>query len=96
MGGGALSPVTAQILADITGRTVETVASPQNAGSVGAAAVMAVGLGLLPDLEGVGALIPPERVFRPNGDARAVYEKSFAVFQRLYRANRSHFRALNG
>lgn len=96
VGGGALSPVTAQILADITGRTVETVASPQNAGSVGAAAVMAVGLGLLPDLEGVGALIPPERVFRPNGDARAVYEKSFAVFQRLYRANRDHFRALNG
>ena len=96
VGGGALSPVTAQILADVTGRTVETVASPQNAGSVGAAAVMAVGLGLLPDLEGVGALIPPERVFRPNGDARAVYEKSFAVFRRLYRANRDHFRALNG
>ena len=96
VGGGALSPVTAQILADVTGRTVETVASPQNAGSVGAAAVMAVGLGLLPDLEGVGTLIPPERVFRPNGDARAVYEKSFAVFRRLYRANRDHFRALNG
>ena len=96
VGGGALSPVTAQILADVTGRTVETVASPQNAGSVGAAAVMAVGLGLLPDLEGVGTLIPPERVFRPNGDARAVYEKRFAVFRRLYRANRDHFRALNG
>ncbi len=96
VGGGALSPVTAQILADVTGRTVETVASPQNAGSVGAAAVMAVGLGLLPDLEGVGTLIPPERVFRPNGDAQAVYERSFAVFRRLYRANRDHFRALNG
>jgi len=96
VGGGALSPVTAQILADVTGRTVETVASPQNAGSVGAAAVMAVGLGLLPDLEGVGTLVPPERVFRPNGDAQAVYERSFAVFRRLYRANRDHFRALNG
>ncbi len=96
VGGGALSPVTAQILADVTGRTVETVASPQNAGSVGAAAVMAVGLGLLPDLGGVGTLIPPERVFRPNGDAQAVYERSFAVFRRLYRANRDHFRALNG
>ena len=42
VGGGALSPVTSQILADVTGRTVQTVASPQNAGSVGAAAVMAV------------------------------------------------------
>ncbi|RAZ36052.1 carbohydrate kinase, partial [Klebsiella oxytoca] len=34
VGGGAPSAVTAQMLADVSGRTVETVASPQNAGSV--------------------------------------------------------------
>ena len=39
-GGGALSPVTSQILADITGRTIEVVDRPQNVGSVGAAAVV--------------------------------------------------------
>jgi len=96
VGGGALSPVTAQILADITGRTVETVASPQNAGSVGAAAVMAVGLGVVPDLDAVGTLIPAERIFHPNAANRAVYDRSYAVFRKLYAANRAQFRALNG
>ena len=96
VGGGALSPVTCQILADVTGRTVETVASPQNAGSVGAAAVMAVGLGIAPDLDGVGALIPPERRFSPNAAHRAAYDRNYGVFRKLYAANRTNFRALNG
>lgn len=96
MGGGALSPVTAQMLADITGRRIETVDSPQNVGSVGAAAVMAVGLGLVPDLDAVGALIPAAAVFQPNGAHRAVYDKNYSVFKRLYAANRAQFRALNG
>jgi xylulokinase len=96
VGGGALSPVTAQILADVTGRTVQTVASPQNAGSVGAAAVMAVGLGIVPDLDAVGALIPPERTFSPDPAGKAVYDRSYAVFRKLYAANRAGFRALNG
>ena len=46
-GGGALSPLICQILADCTGRRVETVKSPQNAGSVGAAVLAAVGLGVI-------------------------------------------------
>ena len=96
VGGGALSAVTAQILADATGRTVETVASPQNAGSVGAAAVMAVGLGLIADLDAVGTLIPAEKTFRPNGANRAVYDRNYAVFRKLYASNKAHFRALNG
>ena len=96
VGGGALSAVTAQMLADVSGRTVETVASPQNAGSVGAAAVMAVGLGVVPDLDAVGALIPPAAAFTPNPANRAVYDRQYAVFRRLYAANRAHFRALNG
>ncbi len=95
-GGGALSAVTAQILADVTGRTIETVASPQNVGSVGAAAVMAVGLGVIPDLDAVGTLIPPERTFAPRPDSRAVYDRNYAVFRRLYAANKANFRALNG
>ena len=96
VGGGALSPVTAQILADITGRTIQTVASPQNAGSVGAAAVTAVGLGVVPDLDAVGGLIPPERTFLPNCAHRAIYDRNYAVFQKLYASNKAHFRLLNG
>ena len=96
VGGGALSPVTSQILADVTGRTVQTVASPQNAGSVGAAAVMAVGLGVIADLDAVGTLIPPERTFVPDPAVKAAYDKNYAVFRKLYGANKAQFRALNG
>lgn len=96
VGGGALSPVTAQILADVTGRTIQTVASPQNAGSVGAAAVMAVGLGVVEDLDAVGALIPVERTFAPNAANQAVYDRNYAVFRKLYASNKANFQALNG
>ena len=96
VGGGALSAVTAQMLADVSGRTVETVASPQNAGSVGAAAVMAVGLGVAANLDTVGTLIPPERSFVPDPAAKAAYDKNYAVFRKLYAANKAQFRALNG
>ena len=47
VGGGALSDVTSQILADITGKTVETVNRPQDIGAVGAAAMVAIGLGVI-------------------------------------------------
>lgn len=96
VGGGALSPVTAQILADVTGRTIQTVASPQNAGSVGAAAVMAVGLGVVADLDAVGALIPVERTFTPNAANQEVYDRNYAVFRKLYTSNKANFQALNG
>lgn len=95
VGGGALSPVTSQILADVTGRTVEVVAEPQNAGSVGAAAVMAVGLGLIPGLDHVKSLIPAQRSFSPNLQNKAVYDRYFAVFRQLYHSNRENYRALH-
>ncbi len=58
VGGGALSDITCQILADITGRTVETVESPQNVGAVGAAAIAGVGLGVIGSLDDVKNKIP--------------------------------------
>ncbi|MEA4964758.1 MAG: FGGY-family carbohydrate kinase [Oscillospiraceae bacterium] len=95
VGGGALSPVTCQILADVTGCTIETVASPQNVGSVGAAAVMGVGLGLISNLEAVRDFVPAVRSFPPDPENRAIYDRSYAVFLRLYRANRENFRLLH-
>lgn len=96
VGGGALSPLTCQVLADITGRTVETVASPQNVGAVGAAAVMGVGLGLIPSLKEVRTFVPTVAVYHPNLENRAVYDRNYGVFIRLYKANQTNFRLLNG
>lgn len=95
VGGGALSKVTCQILADITGRRVETVDSPQNVGAVGAAVVAAVGLGLIPDESSAQKLIPANACYVPNPDYHAVYAKNYDVYKNLYTANKKHFKTLN-
>ena len=95
VGGGALSEVTCQILADITGRTIETVPEPQNAGSVGAAAITCLGLGIIHDLDELQTMIPVVKTFEPNPETRDVYDRNYAVFQSLYDDNRKNFAALN-
>lgn len=94
VGGGALSPVTAQILADITGRTIEVVESPQNVGAVGAAAVAAVGIGVIPDLSEVGSFIPVREKYIPDEKEKAVYDRYYQVFKRLYASNKKNYHAL--
>lgn len=95
VGGGALSGVTCQILADLTGRTIETVRQPQNVGAVGAALVAGVGLGVVDSLEKVRELIPPADTYRPNPEVKPFYDRNYAVFQKLYRTNRRNFKAMN-
>ncbi|MGI6178085.1 MAG: xylulokinase [Eubacterium sp.] len=94
-GGGARSDVTSGILADITGRTVEVVSSPQNVGAVGAAAITGVGLGLMDSIEDVAKFIPAEKVFEPNTANREIYAKNYDVFKQLYAANKKLFREIN-
>ncbi len=94
-GGGALSDVTGQILSDITGRTVEVVANPQNVGAVGAAATAGVGLGVMGSIEEIASFIPPEKIFRPDMAAHALYVKNYDVFKRLHKASAESFRILN-
>ena len=96
VGGGALSPVTCQMLADITGRVIETIDEPQNAGTVGAALLIALGMNVIDSPGEVGKLIPLKAVYRPNAANKAVYERNYKVFCKLYRSNAKHFRALNG
>lgn len=94
VGGGALSDVTCQILADVTGRRVETVADPQNVGSVGAAAVAGVGLGLIQSLDDIRTFIPVTAVYTPNPENRAVYDRNYRVFRQLYQNNKKAFAGL--
>lgn len=94
VGGGALSPVSCQMLADITGRTIETVASPQNVGSVGACAVTAVGLGIIPELECVQNFIPASAVYQPDMEKHAQYEPYYQAFRKIYKTNRKLYKDL--
>jgi len=96
VGGGALSSLTCRTLADVTGCRVETVENPQNAGAVGAAAVMALGLGIIDDIEDVKDLIRVKGVYEPDMGNKAVYDQLFPVFRDLYYNNKKAFKALKG
>lgn len=94
VGGLALSDVACQMLADILGRTVEVVESPQNVGSAGAAIVTAVGLGLIPNMDEAKKFIPVGKSFAPNMDNHEKYEGYYQSFLKLYGANKKVYKQL--
>ena len=96
VGGGALSPLIAQMLSDILERPVRRMADPRHAGAAGAAITMGVGLGAIEGLEKASEYLNVADSFEPNPDLRDVYRKNYRVFKNLYTANRKNFQALNG
>jgi xylulokinase len=95
VGGGALSDVTCQILADMTGYTIETVESPQNVGAVGAAAIIGVAIGKIANMNDVRSYIPASKVFLPNAENKLIYDRHFKVYKNLYKSNKKNFKSLN-
>lgn len=94
IGGGAQSELWCQVVADVCDRTVERVADPLLCGLRGAALGAGLALGEIRPSE-VRSLVPTDRTFRPDPGNRAVYDRLFAEFPRLYKAQRPMFRRLN-
>ena len=95
VGGGALSKVTCQMLADITGRTVETVENTKDVGAIGAVMLAAVGSGLFPSLTLAAAHVKVNGRYEPNAALKPVYDRNYRVFRQLYASNKKNFALLN-
>ena len=95
VGGGALSPVISQMLADITGRRIETISNAQEAGAIGAALVVAAGIKGEDVLELACRLVKANRVYVPETKNKEVYERNYSVFKSLYKSNAANFKKLN-
>ncbi len=93
VGGGARSEVWCGIFADVLGREVHVVRDPIAANARGAAFVAALGLGEV-RLEDLRALVPVDRVHRPDPALRGLYDDLFAAFLELYRRSRRRARRL--
>lgn len=88
-------PVTCQMLADITGRTIETVNHAQEVGAMGAAIVVAAGIKGIDMAKFSRQLVKINHTYVPNPKNKAVYERSYRVFRKLYKANAAGFKAIN-
>ncbi|GAB4202420.1 MAG: xylulokinase [Roseiflexaceae bacterium] len=93
-GGAAQSPVWRQILTDIAGIPLSTVAGGEGA-AFGAAVLAAVGAGAWPDVPSACAeLIHTLDETRPDPEATADYDRLYPIYQQLYPALRQPFAAL--
>ncbi len=83
-------------MADITGRTIETVDHPQNVGALGAAVCCGIGLGAIADFSAVRQWVPAVATYTPSSEVAEVYNRGFSAFKQLYSQNKKLFRRLNG
>ena len=93
IGGGSVSPLWTQIIADVTGRRLNVVEHPLEAGAMGAALAVAVGLGVYPDMDAVDDLIKVKRAVEPQEANHAVYERMYGTFRQFYAALAPIYRA---
>lgn len=94
IGGGAVSDLWCQTLADVMDRSIERVAEPLHAGIRGAALYAGVALGQVRPDE-VRGLVTLDRTFRPDPANRAVYDRLFAEFPQLHKIQKGMFARLN-
>jgi xylulokinase len=93
-GGGAQSDLWCQIHADVMDRTIERVAQPLHTGLRGAAILAGLALGVVKPGD-VRDLVAVDQVFEPDPTTRAEYERLYAEYPKLYRAQKGMFARLN-
>ena len=83
-GGGAVSPLWRQMLADVLGCTVRTAAS-NDGGALGAALLAGVGAGVYPSVpEACDAVIRVRTEQAPIADSAAAYEPYYRLYHKTY------------
>ncbi len=87
VGGGARSPFWLQMKADVTGRPVRVLATPETT-ALGAAMLAGVGAGTFADLDdAVARLAVLDPVaYEPNPTTRSAYDDAYARYRRLFDA----------
>lgn len=93
-GGGARSDLWCQIHADVMDRTIERCADPMHTGLRGAALLAGIALGDV-DRSTVRQHSPVDATFTPDPTTRAEYDRLFAEFPKLYKAQKGMFHRLN-
>jgi xylulokinase len=93
-GGGALSDVWCQIMADVVGLPIHRQADPRNSNVIGIGLLTFNRLGLV-KLEDIPDMIKFDRVFEPDPKNRVIYDRMFTQFMASKDKIRPVFHALN-
>ncbi len=94
-GGAAKSDIWSQIMADVLNKNINRISDPSLCAAKGAAVNAMVGLSKVKDFSEVIPLIKVNKTFTPNPENKAVYEKLFGEYVKIYKRNKEMFKALN-
>ena len=83
------------ILADATGRRVEAMTDPQEAGALGCALAVAVALGIFSHYKEIKRVLKVRETFEPDPGNAATYGRLYGAFRDVYPALSRVSRALN-
>lgn len=92
IGGGSLSPVWMQMLADIFNAPINVPRSTKHTGAIGTAYCALVGLGLCKDFGEVADKVEIACRYEPNPETVAVYDKVYSRFVQLFDAIKPLFK----
>ncbi len=84
VGGGSKSQAWRQIFANVFNKPFARANVGQDAASLGAAAVAAVGSGLWPDFNAVKDVITHQEINMPDAQAVTAYERLLAVYEQMW------------
>jgi xylulokinase len=96
IGGGCTSPVWTQILSDVMGRQLHIVEHPLEAGAMGAALTVAVGMGVYPSMDSVDELIHIDHTVEPRPALAHRYGQMYDDYRQVYEALAPLFRRMHG
>lgn len=95
VGGGAMSEVWCQIMADVMNRPINQVSDPQQAAGRGVALLASWSLGYIKTFEDIAKYIKIRKTFYPNPENRQLYDRQFKAFKMLYKQNRKWYAMMN-
>lgn len=95
IGGGSTSPVWTQILSDVMGRPLRVVEHPLEAGAMGAALTVAVGMGVYPGMDAVDELIHIDHIIEPRPSHERRYRRMYEDYRQVYDALAPVFRRMH-
>ena len=95
IGGGGLGHPWMQIIADVTGKIIEPVRDPQEAGAVGVAMAAAVGLGIFKDFESLKKVVAVGHTFEPRTENRQIYDVLFPRYKEAYADLKGFYERIN-
>ncbi len=95
IGGGAISNIWSQIMADVLGKKIIQMANPIASGTIGAALIAGIGIGTLNNFSEFKPKIPIKTSYTPNEANKEIYDIQYYAFRSIYKNLLSLYQELN-